>query len=260
MASSTQCNTFLSAFPPAALSLVDRSGAQTLDGNHRSRKRLKTAVANDVAAAQAGQQRKAPSSVAFAAPFASIASNFDVSAIARAGSGQRRPGSSVPEWEAKRAAQAAPSPVLTALEAQLRGVQVQLAALVTSLRERFSYARLLVAGAMSAVVSRTVLAPLERVKMDMMLKNSAGSAVKTAVQVFEKEGLAGFWKGNALNVLRTAPFKVRQCGLIGIAISWPVMLRGRHYSIYAVLRSTNNVIGQMHCMRSLLRVASWRAK
>jgi len=68
-------------------------------------------------------------------------------------------------------------------------------------------AKLLFAGAMSAVVSRTCVAPLERVKMEMMLKQNAGSAVATASQVLNTEGLLGFWKGNALNVLRTAPFK-----------------------------------------------------
>ncbi|GIM11871.1 hypothetical protein Vretimale_15341 [Volvox reticuliferus] len=60
---------------------------------------------------------------------------------------------------------------------------------------------------MSAVVSRTCVAPLERVKMDLLLKNGTGDAFTTAAQVLRTEGIGGFWKGNALNVLRTAPFK-----------------------------------------------------
>jgi hypothetical protein len=71
-------------------------------------------------------------------------------------------------------------------------------------------AKLLVAGAASAIVSRTAMAPLERVKMDLLLKTSNRSAVDTAVWVWQREGLAGFWKGNGLNLLRTAPFKVRE--------------------------------------------------
>lgn len=71
-------------------------------------------------------------------------------------------------------------------------------------------AKLLVAGAASAIVSRTAMAPLERIKMDLLLKTSSRSAVDTAVWVWQREGLAGFWKGNGLNLLRTAPFKVRQ--------------------------------------------------
>ncbi|GBG00459.1 hypothetical protein Rsub_13205 [Raphidocelis subcapitata] len=67
--------------------------------------------------------------------------------------------------------------------------------------------KLLVAGAMSAVVSRTAVAPLERVKMDQLLRSSSHSALETALRVYNREGLPGFWKGNALNVARTAPFK-----------------------------------------------------
>ncbi|KAF6259403.1 mitochondrial carrier domain-containing protein [Scenedesmus sp. NREL 46B-D3] len=68
-------------------------------------------------------------------------------------------------------------------------------------------AKLLVAGAMAAVVSRTAMAPLERIKMDLLLKTSTRSATQTAMYVYEREGIAGFWKGNGLNLLRTAPFK-----------------------------------------------------
>ncbi|GFH24361.1 uncharacterized protein HaLaN_22140 [Haematococcus lacustris] len=40
-----------------------------------------------------------------------------------------------------------------------------------------------------------------------VLRQGQGNALSTAAQVFQVEGLPGFWKGNALNVLRTAPFK-----------------------------------------------------
>jgi solute carrier family 25 phosphate transporter 23/24/25/41 len=56
------------------------------------------------------------------------------------------------------------------------------------------------------------MAPLERIKMDLLLKTSTRSAMQTALYVYEREGIAGFWKGNGLNLLRTAPFKVRQSG------------------------------------------------
>lgn len=79
--------------------------------------------------------------------------------------------------------------------------------LISPFAQQLNYGKLLFAGAMSAVVSRTFVAPLERVKMDMVLKNSQADALNTALQVYKKEGVLGFWKGNALNVLRTAPFK-----------------------------------------------------
>ena len=78
------------------------------------------------------------------------------------------------------------------------------------LLQQLSHTRLLLAGATSALVSRTAVAPLERVKMEQLLKSSSRSAFDTAVWVYQHEGVQGFWKGNALNVLRTAPFKVRQ--------------------------------------------------
>jgi hypothetical protein len=77
------------------------------------------------------------------------------------------------------------------------------------LGRRLDCGKLLLAGAASACVSRTVVAPLERVKMDLVLKSGTGQAWSTAVQVFKKEGIQGFWRGNAVNLVRTAPFKVR---------------------------------------------------
>ena len=64
----------------------------------------------------------------------------------------------------------------------------------------------LLAGAMSAVVSRTTLAPLERVKMDIVLHRKHG-VIRTAQGILRTDGLPGFWHGCLLNIMRTAPFK-----------------------------------------------------
>lgn len=42
-----------------------------------------------------------------------------------------------------------------------------------------------------------------------VLKQGTGGALSTAKSILSQEGATGFWRGNALNVLRTAPFKVR---------------------------------------------------
>ena len=68
--------------------------------------------------------------------------------------------------------------------------------------------RSLLAGAASGAISRSFLAPMERVRMDILLKDSRLGAVETARRVLRLEGLKGFWRGNGLNVLRTAPFRV----------------------------------------------------
>ena len=48
--------------------------------------------------------------------------------------------------------------------------------------------------------------------MDIVLsKGAKHSALQTARQVWRHEGLLGFWRGNGLNVLRTAPFKADLC-------------------------------------------------
>ena len=39
------------------------------------------------------------------------------------------------------------------------------------------------------------------------LKQNTGNAVSTAREVWRTEGVAGFWRGNLINILRTAPFK-----------------------------------------------------
>ncbi|CAK0741389.1 hypothetical protein CVIRNUC_001321 [Coccomyxa viridis] len=80
-------------------------------------------------------------------------------------------------------------------------------ALPRPLADAVNYTKHLLAGAMSAMVSRTCCAPMERVKMQMMLHQPADSALQVAGGIYQSEGIAGFWRGNGLNILRTAPFK-----------------------------------------------------
>ena len=68
-------------------------------------------------------------------------------------------------------------------------------------------ARRLTSGTLAAVVVRTVLAPLERVKIEYLLNGSALKPEALVNAIMQKEGLGGFWKGNMLNIARTAPFK-----------------------------------------------------
>ncbi len=106
-----------------------------------------------------------------------------------------------------------------------------LQSLSAALSETLQPVKLLFAGAMSAVVSRTAMAPLERVKMDQLLSVTPSTAGvgQAMLQVYHKEGIGGFWRGNALNLLRTAPFKVwwmEQC--VGRYQELVLMQRIRH--------------------------------
>ncbi|KAL3140606.1 hypothetical protein ABBQ32_005176 [Trebouxia sp. C0010 RCD-2024] len=65
----------------------------------------------------------------------------------------------------------------------------------------------LLCGALSAVVSRTTMAPLERIKLEIVLHKRQETMFEVALGVLERDGAVGFWKGNAINLLRTAPYK-----------------------------------------------------
>ncbi|XP_010416792.1 PREDICTED: probable mitochondrial adenine nucleotide transporter BTL2 isoform X1 [Camelina sativa] len=63
------------------------------------------------------------------------------------------------------------------------------------------------AGAVAAMVSKTFLAPLERLKLEYTVRGEQRNLFVVAKSIANTQGLTGFWKGNLLNVLRTAPFK-----------------------------------------------------
>lgn len=64
------------------------------------------------------------------------------------------------------------------------------------LADAVNYTKHLLAGALSAVVSRTCCAPLERVKMQMIFIERTGSTMQVARGLLREEGLQGFWRGN----------------------------------------------------------------
>ncbi|XP_062210185.1 probable mitochondrial adenine nucleotide transporter BTL3 [Phragmites australis] len=63
------------------------------------------------------------------------------------------------------------------------------------------------AGAVAAMVSRTVVAPLERLKLEYIVRGEQRNLFELIHVIATTQGLKGFWKGNFVNILRTAPFK-----------------------------------------------------
>jgi len=62
------------------------------------------------------------------------------------------------------------------------------------------------AGAVGNIFSRTVIAPLERVRVQMIADPSKYSNMVVAMKdIYAKEGLKGLWAGNVLNCLRIGP-------------------------------------------------------
>lgn len=74
--------------------------------------------------------------------------------------------------------------------------------------EGVNHLKHMLAGALSACVSKTIVAPLERIKMDCILRRRGVSTALVTLDILRDEGIVGFWRGNLLNVLRTAPYKV----------------------------------------------------
>ena len=65
--------------------------------------------------------------------------------------------------------------------------------------------RRLLAGAVAGAVAKTATAPLEAVKLTVM--QGGLSAREAAAIIYRRAGLLGFFRGNALDVLRSAPSK-----------------------------------------------------
>ncbi|KAE8655861.1 putative mitochondrial adenine nucleotide transporter BTL2 [Hibiscus syriacus] len=63
------------------------------------------------------------------------------------------------------------------------------------------------AGAVAAMVSRTFIVPMERLKLEYMVRGEKKNLFELIKWIAATEGLKGFWKENFLNILRTAPFK-----------------------------------------------------
>ncbi|KAJ0977475.1 hypothetical protein J5N97_012949 [Dioscorea zingiberensis] len=67
--------------------------------------------------------------------------------------------------------------------------------------------KFLLAGAVSTALSRTCIAPLERIKLECIVQGSKHSWTEIIKWIWVSEGLKGFWKGNMLNLFRMVPFK-----------------------------------------------------
>lgn len=74
-------------------------------------------------------------------------------------------------------------------------------------KKALNTAKHLWAGAVAAMVSRTFVAPLERLKLEYIVRGEQKNLFELIKTVAASQGLKGFWKGNFVNILRTAPFK-----------------------------------------------------
>jgi solute carrier family 25 phosphate transporter 23/24/25/41/solute carrier family 25 protein 42 len=66
-------------------------------------------------------------------------------------------------------------------------------------------ARHLISGAVAGVVSNTLVAPLDILRLNLMVATEQTNAVQVARALYTSGGLPAFWKGNAADVARTIP-------------------------------------------------------
>lgn len=87
--------------------------------------------------------------------------------------------------------------------------------------------KLLLAGAVSTIISRTCVAPLERLKLEYVVRGAKDNWLKTIYFIWVSEGFAGFWKGNALNLFRMVPFKSINFMTYDMYCNWLLKMPGK---------------------------------
>ena len=65
--------------------------------------------------------------------------------------------------------------------------------------------RHLIAGAAAGVVSNTAVAPLDILRLNLMVSPSRTSVWSVARRIYSTGGVCGFWQGNVADVMRTIP-------------------------------------------------------
>ncbi|KAI9178167.1 hypothetical protein LWI28_023485 [Acer negundo] len=65
--------------------------------------------------------------------------------------------------------------------------------------------RYLIAGGIAGIASRTVTAPLDRLKVILQVQTTRAEIMPALRQIWKEGGLLGFFRGNGLNVLKVAP-------------------------------------------------------
>ena len=87
------------------------------------------------------------------------------------------------------------------------------------------------AGGVAGAVSRTVVSPLERLKILMQVQSVGRDAYKTSIRgalakMWREEGWRGFMRGNGTNCIRIVPYSAVQFSSYNFykRVSWPAVL------------------------------------
>lgn len=65
--------------------------------------------------------------------------------------------------------------------------------------------RLLAAGALAGAISNTAVAPLDRMRINLMVRKDSIGIWELVKEIYQQGGVLGFWQGNTADVIRTVP-------------------------------------------------------
>ena len=72
------------------------------------------------------------------------------------------------------------------------------------------FGKSLVAGGFAGAVSRSVVSPLERLKIIFQLHKDNAGIIPTLRKIYVEEGILGFFRGNGTNIIRIVPYSAVQ--------------------------------------------------
>jgi len=89
----------------------------------------------------------------------------------------------------------------------------------------------LLAGGIAGAVSRTVVSPLERLKILFQVQGPGQGKYQgilpTLLRIFKEEGVMGYFKGNGTNVIRIAPYSAVQFASYEKMKAWILLYTGQ---------------------------------
>lgn len=102
-----------------------------------------------------------------------------------------------------------------------------------------------IGGGVAGAVSRTIVSPLERLKILLQVQSVGREEYKLSIskglaKMWREEGWRGFMRGNGTNCIRIVPYSAVQFG---------------SYNLY---KKVPGMEGVLHCKRILLDDANWR--
>jgi solute carrier family 25 (mitochondrial phosphate transporter), member 23/24/25/41 len=104
------------------------------------------------------------------------------------------------------------------------------AVIPAGIRKHLDASKYLIAGGIAGAASRTVTAPLDRLKVVMQVQTTRAQIVPAIKNIWQEGRFSGFFRGNGLNVMKVAPESAIRFYAYEMLKEFIVKLRGDSYS------------------------------